>query len=107
MLGRTGTLLVASLLALSASCASIRFERTTETSGTFESKGRAFTLLSIDLPKSAINIARENAADANLPNMVVHEATIRPHLGWFDWMLDIIGYRWAYIRGTWGFEEEA
>lgn len=96
----------AALLCLAASCASVTFERTSETSGTFESSGLAFTLLSIDIPKSALNIARENAADANLPNMEVQEARVRPYLGWGDWLLDIIGIRKAYIRGTWGFDGE-
>ncbi len=104
MAGRLATPIAALVLALVSSCASIRFERTSETSGTFESSGRALTLFSIDLPKSALNIARENAADANLPNMEVHEARVRPHLGGFDWLLDIIGFRWAYVRGTWGFD---
>jgi hypothetical protein len=100
-----GSLLAALALLLPA-CASVKFERTTETSGTFESRGMAFTLLSIDIPKSALNIARENAADANLPNMEVHEARVRPHLGGLDWLLDIIGVRRAHIRGTWGFDGE-
>ena len=25
-----------------------------------------------------------------------------PHLGWFDWILDFVGIRYAYIAGTWG-----
>lgn len=98
--------LLALALALVPGCASVRFERTSETSGTFRSTGLAFTLLSIDIPKSALNIARENAADANLPNMEVEEARVRPHLGWFDWLFDIIGVRRAHIRGTWGFDGE-
>ena len=56
------------LLGVTASCASVSFERETLTSGTFESTGVAFTILSIDLPKSAIDIARENASDARQPN---------------------------------------
>ena len=94
------------LLALLAACTSVDFDRTTETSGTFESSGLAFTLLSFDIPKSALNIARENAADANLPNMEVQEAYVRPHWGWADWLLDIIGVRKAYVRGTWGYDGE-
>jgi hypothetical protein len=79
------------------------FERETQTSGTFESWGLAFTILSIDLPKPALDIARENAADANLPNLVVEKVTTFPYLGWFDWLLDIVGLRYARIGGTWGF----
>ena len=93
------------LLTLSA-CASVSFDRETETSGTFESSGWAFTILSIDLPKPAIDIARENASDANLANMVVEDAVIRPYFGWFDWLLEIIGVRHARIEGTWGFDGE-
>ena len=97
--------LAAAILAL-ASCASVSFSRETQTSGTFESTGFAFTILSIDVPKGALDIARENAADANLAHMVVREVTVIPNLGWFDWLLDIIGFRWAKVQGTWGFSPE-
>ena len=88
---------------LVASCASLHLERDTATSGRFVSKGIAFTIASIDLPKPAIDIARENASDAKLQNMQVEEVTITPYLGWFDWLLDVIGIRWAKISGTWGY----
>ena len=88
------------------SCASVSFERETATSGTFVSTGWAFTILSIDVPKPAINIARENVSDANLANTVVQERRITPNLGPFDWLLDIISIRRAQIRGTWGFSGE-
>ena len=88
---------------LSASCASLEFDRETETSGTFTSEGLAFTIFSIDIPKPAIDIARENASDAKLQNMQVEEASVSPHFGWFDWLLDIIGIRSARISGTWGY----
>lgn len=99
-------MLLVALAACTSACASVEFERTTETSGTFESSGWALTLLSIDIPKSALNIARENAADANLPNMNVLEARVRPDFGWFDWLFEIIGVRKAHVRGTWGFDGE-
>jgi hypothetical protein len=102
---RLACALACALLAL-ASCASVSFDRDTQTSGTFKSKGFAVTLLSIDLPKGALDIARENAADANLANMVVREVTVTPDLGWFDWILDIVGMRWATVQGTWGFAPE-
>lgn len=95
----------ASLLALGA-CASVEFDRTTETSGTFESVGWAFTVLSIDVPKPALQIARENASDSNLANMSVDEVRVTPNLGWWDWLLDLISVRRAVIRGRWGFEGE-
>ena len=97
---------VASLVALAASaslaCAHLSFERDTATSGTFESSGLAVTLVSFDLPKGAMLIARENASDANLANMVVTETYVVPYLGPFDWILDIVGVRYARVRGTWG-----
>lgn len=83
-------------------CANLSFERDTQSSGTFSSTGLAVTLLSFDLPKGALMIARENASDANLPNTVISETTVVPYLGAFDWLLDIIGLRWARVRGTWG-----
>ena len=98
-----GALLLALPLFLAPSCASVSFERDTETSGTFVSTGWAFTIFSIDLPKPALNIARENASDAKRANMVVEKAEVYPHLGWFDWVLDIVGVRRARISGTWGF----
>ncbi len=94
---------VSALLAL-ASCASVKFERTTETSGTFKSVGVAFTIATIDLPKSAMQIARENASDSNLANMRVIEARVTPDWGAFNWVLDIISIRRATVSGTWGFE---
>ena len=106
MLRRLPTaLLVSALLCAASSCSSLNFERTSESAGTFVSTGIAFTFFSIDIPKSAINIARENASDANLTNMEVSEAVITPYLGWFDWLLDIIGIRRARIEGTWGFKD--
>ena len=98
------TVLVLVLLCLTAGCSSLKFERSSESAGTFVSKGVALTLFSIDIPKSALNIARENASDANLPNMEVSEAVVTPYLGWFDWLLDIVGIRRARIEGTWGFQ---
>jgi hypothetical protein len=94
---------VCALLTL-ASCASVKFERSTETSGTFKSVGWAFTIGSIDLPKSAMQIARENASDSNLANMRVIEARVKPNWGWWNWVLNIISIRRAEVSGTWGFE---
>ena len=96
------TFLAALVLALT-SCASVRFTRETKTSGTYVSTGLALTVISIDLPKSALQIARENASDAGLANMTVEDVRIVPYLGWFDWLLDILGVRWARVSGRWGF----
>jgi hypothetical protein len=87
-------------------CASIELSRDTQTSGAFVSKGFAFTIASIDIPRPAILIARDNAVDARLTNMQVTSSSVTPDLGWWDWLLDIIGVRWATIRGTWGFSGE-
>lgn len=99
---RRATLAVTLALAIS-SCASVSFTRETETSGRFQSSGIAFTLLSFDFPKRAIDIARENASDARQPNMQVDRERIFPSLGPFDWLLDIIGIRYAKVSGSWGF----
>lgn len=88
-----------------AGCANLAFTRDTPTSGQFRSTGFSFTILSWDLPKGARLIAQENASDANLPNTVVHRDTVFPYLGPVDWILDIIGVRYAVIEGTWGFEQ--
>ncbi len=101
---RVAEALVALALVLSlGSCGSLRIERETETSGRFTATGRAFTLLSIDIPRAALDIARENASDARLTNVKVQKARVTPHLGWADWLLDIIGVRVAKVSGTWGF----
>ena len=73
----------------------------TETSGTFTSSARSITFLSWEIPRSAIQIAHENAADAGLPNI---EATSvkATDWGWFDWILEIVGTRSARVTGTWG-----
>ena len=95
-------LLCASASGALGSCANLSFERDTTTSGTFQSSATAVTLLSFDLPKGAMLIARENVSDANLANMVVTETKVVPYLGPFDFLLDIIGVRWARVKGTWG-----
>lgn len=94
------------LLSLLASCGSLSIQRDTETSGTFEATGWNFTIFKIDIPQTALNIARENASDARLPNAQVTEMKVVPNLGWFDWVFDIIGIRYARVEGTWGFDGE-
>ena len=99
------TALVGMLLACSlASCSSLEFKRDTQTSGSFRATGLAFTIISIDLPKAALDIARENASDSRATNLQVTRAKVSPNLGWFDWLFDIIGVRRAVIEGTWGFD---
>lgn len=87
---------------LCASCASVDFQRRTPTSGTFESSAWAFTILGFDFPSSALGIARGNASDSGLPNLVVLEQSVVPRLGPLDWLLDIIMVRHAHVSGTWG-----
>ena len=88
---------------LLSACASLSFERDTQSSGTFRSAGWSFTLFSVDLPKSALNIARENASDANMPHLVVEQVVVMPYLGPLDFLMDILSIRYARISGTWGF----
>lgn len=90
---------------LAASCASTKFTRQTQTSGTFEATAWAVTIFSIDIPKGALTAARENVNNAGLANAVVTETSVLPHLGWFDWILDILSVRVARLRGTWGFDK--
>lgn len=99
---RCACVLALSLVAL-ASCSSLSFQRKTETSGTFSSSGWALTLLSVDIPKGALQIARENASDSNLANLQVEKVLVVPDLGGFNWILDIFSIRYARIEGTWGF----
>jgi hypothetical protein len=86
-----------------AACSSLSFERNTATSGTFSSTGWSLTILSVDFPKGALLIARENASDANLANMVVESVTVVPYLGGFDWIFEFFCIRFARVSGTWGF----
>lgn len=91
-------------LALAASgCSSLSFQRQTETSGTFSSSGWALTIISVDIPKSALQIARENASDSNMANMQVEKVLVVPDFGGFNWILDFFSIRYARIEGTWGF----
>lgn len=100
---RSRTLAVLAFVVLCASCASVDFRRSTQTSGTFTSRGWSFTILSVDIPKTAEQIARENASDANQPNMQVTDVFVFPYLGPVDWILDILSIRYCRIDGTWGF----
>jgi len=92
------------LLALSlGACSSVEFVRDTESSGTFVATGTSFTIFGVDVPRSALNQARENASDAGLHNMEVSQVKIRPYWGMFDFLLEIISVRSATIHGTWGY----
>jgi hypothetical protein len=81
----------------------MEFTRQSESHGEFYANGVSFTILSIDIPKRAVDIPRENLSDARQPNMRVEREFVFPYLGPFDWILDIISFRFASISGTWGF----
>lgn len=100
-----GLAICLTLSLLAPACASVSLERSTKTSGTYESVGWAFTLFTIDMPSGALDIARENAADFHLANTTETYAKVTPDLGWFNWVLDIISVRRAKVKGTWGFED--
>jgi hypothetical protein len=102
-LRRCACTLVLALASGTSACSSLSFQRQTETSGTFSSSGWAVTILSADIPKSALQIARENASDSNMANMQVEKVLVVPDLGGFNWILDIFSIRYARIQGTWGF----
>ena len=101
MLARAAFLLTALVLA-SSSCASMDFKATDASSGTFRSSAVAFTFLGKDFPQSAILLARANASDSQLPNLVVTEERIFPYFWRLDFLLDVISIRWASVRGTYG-----
>lgn len=94
-------------LSLLGSCASLEFDRETATSGTFRSSAWCFTFLSFDLPSPAVVVARNNAADAGQPNTEATYQKVVPYLGWFDFLLEIVGVRYAVVKGTWGYPDAA
>jgi hypothetical protein len=87
------------------SCASVEFQRTSSTSGTFRSSALAVTFLSWDMPQSAVDSAHENASDVGQPNTVPTSQWVFPQLGWFDWLLEIVSVRYAVVEGTWGYDD--
>lgn len=89
------------LAALLAGCASVTFTRETETSGTFRSSARSFTILSYELPRPATLAAHENVADSNLPQLRVTSER-STDWGWWNWVLEIVSTRSATVRGRWG-----
>lgn len=96
-------LALAACAALAPSCASVKFERETPTSGTFESSAWAFTLISFDLPGPALQIAQRNVSSSGQPNLVIEKSLVVPHLFFLDFLLDIVSIRYAKISGTWGY----
>ena len=89
-------------LILCSACTSLKFKRTGPDHGTFTSSATTFTFLSFDVPGPARDLAMGNAADSARPNLLIESDVIVPYLGWFDWIFDIIGVRYARVTGTWG-----
>lgn len=85
-----------------ASCASLHVEPTDSGSGTFRSSALSFTFLSRDFPQPALLLARANASDSQLPNLVVTEERVFPYFWKLDFLLDLISLRWAQVKGTYG-----
>ncbi len=83
-------------------CASLDFEPTDARTGSFRSTAVAFTLLGKDYPQSALLLARANASDSQLPNLVITEERVFPYFWKLDFLLDILSVRWASVRGTYG-----
>jgi hypothetical protein len=105
MRARLASLSLAGALAgalLCSACASLEFTPLDAEHGTFRSSGVAVTFLGRDYPQAAILLARANAADSALPNLVVTEERIFPYFWRLDFLLDVLSVRWATVRGTYG-----
>ena len=99
---RTSSKLAAlALLLVSASCASVSVRGKDAEHGTFRSTATTFTFFSYDFPGPALTIARANAADTHRPGLIVEHESVFPYLWKLDWLLDIIGVRYAVVEGTW------
>jgi hypothetical protein len=89
-------------LLLAPACATLHFEPTGPHAGTFRSTAMAFTFLGNDYPQSAVLVARANASDSQLPNLVITRERIFPYLWRLDFLLDVLSLRWATVSGTYG-----
>jgi hypothetical protein len=94
--------LLAALVLLGSSCASVHFEPDGPDSGHFRSSAVAVTFLGNDMPQAALLIARANAADSELPNLIVERESVFPYLWKLDFLLELFSIRYAVIEGTWG-----
>lgn len=99
---RRNALVIGLACMLCSACTSLKFERTGPDHGTFTSSAATFTFLSFDVPGPARDLAMGNAADSARPNLLIESDVVVPYLGWFDWVFDIIGVRYARVTGTWG-----
>ncbi len=89
------------LLSIGQGCASLDLRRTSPEGGTFRSSAWALTFLSKDVPAPALSMARANVADSERGELTIQEETLIPHLGPFDWILDVFSVRYAKVSGTW------
>jgi len=89
-------------LALAPGCANLDFRAIDANRGTFHSTALSFTFLGADYPQSALLVARANASDSQLPNLVITEEHVFPYFWKLDFLLDIICLRWASVSGTYG-----
>jgi len=89
-------------LGLTSACASLDFKAKDADSGTFRSTAFSFTFLGADYPQSALLVARANASDSQLPNLVITEEHVFPYFWKLDFLLDIVSFRWASVSGTYG-----
>jgi hypothetical protein len=96
------TLLLLSCTLGTSACASLQVDPKNANAGTFRSTAVSFTFLGFDYPQSAILVARANAADSQLANLVVEEERIFPYFWRLDFLLDIVSFRWAKVSGTYG-----
>jgi hypothetical protein len=94
--------IAALLLTTATSCASLDVEPNDRDTGNFRSSAVTFTFLGRDFPQTALLLARANAADSQLPKLVVTEERVFPYLWRFDFLLDLISVRWARVSGTYG-----
>jgi hypothetical protein len=94
--------ILALLAILLDGCSSFDLRRTGREGGTFRSSAWVLTILSKDMPGPALGVARERAADSGRESLVIEHETVIPYLGPLDWLLDIVGVRYARVSGTWG-----
>jgi hypothetical protein len=97
-----GRFLALACLLLCSACATLDFKPTDARGGTFHSTALALTFLGTDYPQSALLLARANASDSQLPNLVVTEEHVFPYFWKLDFLLDILSLRWASVSGTYG-----
>lgn len=100
---RLETILAATGATLLVACTSVEFRRGDQETGTFTSSAWSITILSYDLPQHALETARANASDSQMPNLIVERELVVPYFGPLDFLLDIIGIRFARVQGSFGF----